>query len=128
VIVLDTHAWVWWAADRARLSRRARSAIESERRLAVSDVSLWEVAMLVAKGRLRLDRSPTDWLEHAASLDRLEVVPIRPGIAVRSTQLGHAFQGDPADRLIVATALVEGASLVTKDDRIRTAAAVTTVW
>jgi PIN domain nuclease of toxin-antitoxin system len=128
VIVLDTHAWVWWAADRSRLSRRARSAIEAERRLAISDVSVWEVAMLVAKGRLRLDRSATDWLEHAAALDRLEVVAIRPGIAVRSTQLGHAFQGDPADRLIVATALVEGASLVTKDDRIRASPAVATIW
>jgi PIN domain nuclease of toxin-antitoxin system len=108
--------------------RRARSAIEAERRLAVSDVSFWEVGMLVAKGRLRLDRSATDWLEHAAAIDRLEVVAMRPGIAVRSTQLGHAFQGDPADRLIVATAIVEGACLVTKDDRIRASSAVTTIW
>jgi PIN domain nuclease of toxin-antitoxin system len=128
VIVLDTHAWVWWAADRVRLSRRARAALEAERRLAISDVSLWEVAMLVAKGRLRLDRAVDDWLDQASRLDRLDVLPIRPAIAVRSTHLGHAFQGDPADRIIAATAIAEGAALVTKDDRLRASPAVTTIW
>jgi PIN domain nuclease of toxin-antitoxin system len=128
MIVLDTHAWVWWAADRGKLSRKARAAIESERRRAIADISVWEVAMLIAKGRLRVDRDPAEWLGHASALENLEVIPIRPAIAIRSTQLGHSFQGDPADRLVVATALAEGASLVSKDDRIRGYPPVTTIW
>lgn len=126
--LLDTHVWIWWVADRARLSRKAAHAIELAKRLAICDVSLWEAAMLIAKGRLLVDRDPREWLEQASAAPRLEVVPIRPIIAVRSTQLGHAFHGDPADRLIVATALVEGAPLVTKDERIRGWTAVQTIW
>ena len=128
VTILDTHAWIWWTADRAQLSRKAKNAIENDRRLGVCDISLWEVAMLVAKGRLRIDRDVREWLDQAASLPRIEIVQIRPAIAVRSTQLGRDFQGDPADRLIVATAITETARLVTKDERIRSYPAVTAVW
>lgn len=126
--ILDTHAWIWWAADKAQLSRKARSAIENDRRLGICDISLWEVAMLVAKGRLRIDRDVREWIEQASSLPGIEIIPIRPAIAVRSTQLGREFQGDPADRLIVATAMTETARVVTKDDRIRAYPAVTAVW
>jgi PIN domain nuclease of toxin-antitoxin system len=128
VIVLDTHAWVWWVADRPRLSRKARAAIEGDGRLAISGISLWEVATLVSKGRLRLDRDPTDWLTQASALPGLEVVPIRPPIAVLSTQLGRAFPGDPADRLVVATAILEAAPLVTKDERILGYQGVRAIW
>jgi PIN domain nuclease of toxin-antitoxin system len=128
MIVLDTHAWVWWAADAARLSGAAKKAIEADPRRAISAISLWEVATLVSKGRLLLDRDPREWLEAASTLDGLEVIPLRPAIAVRSTQLGRAFHDDPADRLIVATAMAEGARLVTKDARIRAYAGVTSIW
>ena len=126
--LLDTHAWIWWVADRAKLSRKAAHAIGEAKRLAICDVSLWEAAMLIAKGRLLVDRDPRDWLEQASAAPGLDVVPIRPIIAVRSTHLGHAFHGDPADRLIVATALVEGAPVVTKDERIREYEAVQSIW
>jgi PIN domain nuclease of toxin-antitoxin system len=126
VILLDTHAWVWWVADKARLSRVAKARLDKEDQLAISDISLWEVATLVAKGRLLLDRDPTDWLIQASS--GVEIIPIRPPIAVRSTQLGRSFHGDPADRLIVATAILENASLVTRDEKIRAFPGVTSIW
>ena len=84
--------------------------------------------MLVSKGRLRVDRDLREWLEEASSFPTLEVIPVRPSIAVRSTQLGREFQGDPADRLIAATAIVESARLVTKDEQIRAYPAVTSIW
>lgn len=128
MIVLDTHAWIWWVADRARLGKAARRTIESDTRRAISDISLWELATLLAKGRIRLDRDPREWMEQAISTHAIEIIPIRPDIAIRSTQLGRGFQGDPADRLIVATALLETAPLVTKDARIRAFPGVTSVW
>lgn len=128
MIVLDTHAWVWWVADAAKLSAAARKAIEGDPRRAISSISLWEVATLVSKGRLLLDRDAREWLEAASSVDGMEVVPLRPAIAVRSTQLGRVFHDDPADRLIVATAMTESARLVTKDARIRAYPGVVSVW
>lgn len=128
MIVLDTHAWVWWAADRNKLSAAARAAIEGDARRGVSAISLWEVAMLASNGKLLLDRDPADWLHAAAALDGVEIVALRPDIAVRSTRLGRAFHGDPADRLIVATAIAESAKLVTKDAQIRACSGVDTVW
>lgn len=128
MIVLDTHVWVWWAADKEKVSKPARAAIEEEDRRGVSAISLWEVATLVSKGRLLLDRDPKEWLESAIALEGFEVVPLRPSIAVRSTQLGRTFQGDPADRLVVATAIAEGARLVTKDAQIRAYPGVVSVW
>jgi PIN domain nuclease of toxin-antitoxin system len=128
VIVLDTHAWVWWAADKAKLSAAARNAIEGDPRRAVPAISVWEVATLASNGKLQLDRDPQDWLDAALALEGVELVPLRADIAVRSTRLGRTFHGDPADRMIVATAIAENARLVTKDARIRAYSAVDSVW
>ena len=128
MILLDTHAWVWWAADRAKLSAAARAAIAAEDERGISGISLWEVATLAANGKLILDRDLKDWIEGALASAQVRVVPIRADIAVRSTRLGHAFHGDPADRLIVATAISEAARLVTKDAKIRSYAGVESVW
>lgn len=84
--------------------------------------------MLVERRRLELDRSVMDWLSDALDLDGVEVLPLTIDIAVRSTRLGREAPADPADRLIVATALMHGAPLVTRDERIRTFAGVTTIW
>ena len=98
MIVLDTHAWIWWASDPARLGRRGRSAIEAADRIGIPAVSCFEVAAAVARGRMSLDRSPLEWLEEALGQPRVELLPLTPPIAVRATQLG-GFHGDPADRL-----------------------------
>jgi PIN domain nuclease of toxin-antitoxin system len=127
VIVLDTHAWIWWASDPVRLGRRGRAAIEAADRIGVPAVCCFEVAAAAARGRINLDRSPREWLEQALALPRVQLLPLTPAVAVKATQLG-AFHGDPADRLIVATTLVEAATLVTKDRNIRGYPTVASVW
>lgn len=84
--------------------------------------------MLVTKGRIGLDRDTLEWLESALGKPRVELIPLTPSIAVQATQLGSTFPSDPADRIIAATAIVESATLVTKDSKIRKYLAVTTVW
>jgi PIN domain nuclease of toxin-antitoxin system len=128
VIVLDTHAWLWWVSKPSDLSRAARQRIGTETRIGVSAISCLEVATAVAKKRITLDRDPLSWLEQALALPKLDLLPLTPAIAVKATQLGHNFPGDPADRVIVATAILESASLITKDSRIRDYPAVTSVW
>ena len=128
MIVLDTHAWLWWVSKPSELSRAARQRIVSETRIGVSAISCLEVATAVAKKRITLDRDPLSWLEQALALPKLDLLPLTPAIAVKATQLGHNFPGDPADRVIVATAILESAALITKDSRIRDYSAVTSVW
>ena len=128
MIVLDTHAWIWWAVGSRHLPAVARHAIDGADAVGVCAISLWEVAMLVAKQRLELDRAPLEWVKQALALPRVELVQISPAIAVAAAGLSAAFPGDPADRLIVATALQARAAIVTRDSRIRQFAGVTTVW
>ena len=125
--VLDTHTWLWWVSADAKLSRAAAQAIRSTKTIGICAISCLEVATAVAKGRVLLDRDPLEWMQQALSLEKVELLPISPAIAVKATQLGQ-FHGDPADRLIVATTILEAATLVTKDERIWDYPAVTTVW
>lgn len=129
MIVLDTHAWIWWASETPRrLTLRARKAIAEAPSIAVSAISPWEVAMLVAKGRLELDRDVLVWIRQALALPRVKLAPLTPEIAVRSTRLGVGFPGDPANRILVATARELGAALVTKDEALRGADGIRTIW
>jgi len=128
VIVLDTHAWIWSVSKPSKLSRAARRRIGADTRIGVPAISCLEVATLVAKGRISLDREPLEWLEQALALSKIELLPLTPAIAVKATQLGNDFPGDPADRIIAATSILESAPLVTKDSRIRDYAAVNAVW
>lgn len=130
MILLDTHAWVWWVSDPGQLSRPARQAIESSapEPLRVSAISAWEVALLVARGRLELTLPVAEWVARSEALPMLQFVPVDPQIAVRSTRLPGRLHADPADRMIVATALVLGATLLTKDGRLRHYPHVTSVW
>ena len=128
MILLDTHTWVWWAVEGPKLSKAARRVLAKNEKKAIADITLWEVAMLCAKGRLRFDRPVGEWLEQAVDETAVEVVPISAAVASRSTALGTAFHGDPADQLIAATALVHGLTLVTADERLRAFAAIETIW
>ena len=128
MIVLDTHAWVWWATSSQILSKNAAKAIHGARTVYVSAISCWEVAMLVAKGRLVFDRDVELWLNLALKLPGVELAPLSPRIAVRSARLGEGFLGDPADCVIVATALEYGCAIVSKDERIRSYPRVRVVW
>lgn len=126
MIVLDTHAWIWFAADNRLLSDAAVDAIRAADRIGVAAISVWEVAMLCAKGRLQVVPNVREWTSAALRLDRVELLPLSPEVAALSTEL--ALHGDPADRIIVATALVAGGQLVTKDDRLRQSGIVPCVW
>ena len=131
MIVLDTHSWVWWANGSDELSRAARTRTEAalrEDRLLVSSIRVWEVAMLVERGRLRLAIAVDEWVGQAERIPGLRFVPVTNAIALRSMQLPGRFHKDPADRIIVATALSHGATVVTRDDRIRGYEHVRTVW
>lgn len=128
MIVLDTHAWIWWASDPDRLSKDALAAVDNARRLAIAAISCWEFSMLVEKGRITVDRGPVNWIEQTLEELSIELLPLTPVVAVKSAQLGRGFHGDPADRLIVATALAHSASLVTKDEKIRGFNLVNTIW
>lgn len=117
-VVLDTHVLVWLMAGDMRLPRDVRQRIDNASYgggVNVSAISLWEVAMLVAKGRLRLKRDVGEWVELVAANPGLTVVPLAPEIAVASTRLPGELHRDPADRMIVATARMLGATLVTAD-------------
>ncbi len=128
MIVLDTHAWVWWAVSSPSLTKRAARAIHSARTVYISAISCWEVAMLVAKGRLVFDRDVEVWMELALRLPGIQLVHLSPRIAVRSARLEEDFLGDPADRIIVATALEYGYAIVSKDQRIRRYRPVRVIW
>ena len=120
--LLDTHVWVWWMLGDTRLSARERTVLDglpSGQRPRLCDISLWEVAMLVQLGRLRLDDAIEDWLRIAASPATVEVIPITPAVVAEMNRLPATFHQDPADRLIVATARAGRLPLATHDARIR---------
>jgi PIN domain nuclease of toxin-antitoxin system len=128
LIVLDTHAWLWWASDPSKLGTLARHEIDHAKKVGIPAICCLEVAGLAARGRIELNRSTLEWLQDALAAARVELLPLSPAVAVKAADLPSAFPGDPADRLIVATAILESGLLVTKDDRIRQFAGVRTVW
>ena len=97
MIVLDTHAWIFLADDPKRLGQGARRAIAKAERLGVAAVSLWELAVLVEKRRLLLDRDLLPWIQDALGDPRLELLPLTPAVVVTAHQLRGALDGDPAD-------------------------------
>ena len=128
MIVLDTHAWIWWVADPARLSTAARKAIDKERVRGICAISVWELAVLIQRGRLVLDRDVADWVRDALAVPGVEVLPLTPEIALAAGGPALDLHGDPADRVIAATTLVHRARLVTKDERLRAVQALDTLW
>jgi PIN domain nuclease of toxin-antitoxin system len=134
VIVLDTHALLWWASgDCEQLSQAAQQAIEEEMQsklgqIMVSAISAWELAMLVARERVALAMDVEAWLTTVGQIEQVRFVPVDNTIAIKSTQLPGEFHKDPADRIIVATARQLSAPLVTADEKIRAYPHVRTVW
>lgn len=126
--ILDTHAWIWWVSEPARLGSKARRQLSDARRIGVPAICCLEVAALAARERISLDRPVLAWMQDALALPRVELMALTPAVAVRAAALPPAFPGDPADRLIVATTVIEGGVLVTRDAAIRAAAIVETVW
>ncbi|MEV4422467.1 type II toxin-antitoxin system VapC family toxin [Patulibacter sp. NPDC049589] len=130
MIVLDTHAWIWWSADRDRLSTVARAAIDDAAEIGISAISAWEVAMLAERERIALDRPVASWVRQALTADpRTVEVPLTASIALQAVALGaEGMHADPADRFILASARHLGAALVTKDRALRAHDPARTVW
>jgi PIN domain nuclease of toxin-antitoxin system len=114
--------------NRSKLSGPALDALASRGPVAVSVISHWEIAMLVRRQRLTLDREPLRWIEEASIRGPIVTQPITSAVAVQAGTFSDEVVGDPADRMIIATALAAGVPLVTKDARIRAAGVVETIW
>lgn len=130
MILVDTHVVVWLAFDQDQISRKARIAIDDARKnadgLAISDITLLELATLASKGRIRLNISLESFLQEVES--RFVVLPITGRACARAIGFPATYPKDPVDRIIGATALVEGLSLLTADREIRRSRAVQTTW
>lgn len=130
MILLDTHVVVWIAGEPGQISRKANVAIDEARAtgsgLAISDITLLELAMLSRRSKLRVISSLEKFLNEVES--RFRVLPITAKACLCAAALPSSYPNDPADRIIGATAIVEGLSLVTADQAIRASGAVRTVW
>ncbi len=131
MIVLDTHVLIWEALQPERLSTPAREAIIRANQtdgMLLADISLWEIAMLQKKGRLKVDTDYLTLINLLLQANRIVVQPITPTIASLSVRLPEDINQDPADRLIAATAIAAGSVLVTADESLRRAAVLNTLW
>ena len=129
VILLDTHVLVWTVADSRRLSRRAADAVRRAHRdggLAISAITLWELASLLARGRIQAYGTVDSSVR--LLVEGVTVKAITAEIAALATQFPDEYSRDPADRLIGATARAEGVALVTRDENIRRSALLRTIW
>ncbi len=119
-VLLDTHAWVWYALADSQLSSAAKKAADealAKGILHVATISLWEISMLAKKGRITLGRPCQEWLKDAISIPPMHVVALTPEIAAESAEISQALF-DPADSMIMAIARVDGFTLVTRDRKM----------
>jgi len=132
VIFLDTHAWVWWVSNPEKLSAPARERIDMaaslNQKIYISTISAWEIAMLATRGRLQLTMDVKDWIARSESLPFFHFIPVTNQIAVKSVNLPGKLHSDPADRIIIATAMIQEATLITADDKILEYPHVETLW
>ncbi|AHK80067.1 hypothetical protein M911_13915 [Ectothiorhodospira haloalkaliphila] len=116
--VLDTHVWLWWMANDQRLNPVWRDAIETDTSVGVSAISLFEVAWLVEHKRINLGLPLDQWFEQALDASEINLLPITPAIAERAVTLPE-HHSDPQDRIIIATALVHQAHLLSADSKFK---------
>lgn len=131
MILLDTHVLAWLVTEPTRLSRPAASAIRRARSadgVAIADVTLWELALLFTRGILRAQGTVEKTIQDLLAESAVIVKPITSGIAAIACELPRDYPNDPADRLIGATAIGEGLSLVTRDERISMCSRIRTIW
>jgi len=129
MILLDTHIVIWLALKPDRLSKRAKEAIRAARiqgGLAIANITLLELAWLAERGRVKTTLSVETFVRLCAS--KMTVLPITPEIAARAASFPDRYPKDPQDRLIGATALVEGLQLVTRDKQIKKSGMIPIVW
>jgi PIN domain nuclease of toxin-antitoxin system len=129
VTLLDTHVLVWAVGSRSKLSRAADSAIARAQRdggLAISAITLWELALLLARGRIHAYGTVESAIEQLA--EGTTILPITVEIAALASQFPEDYSRDPADRLIGATARAHGIPLITRDESMRSSPLLRTIW
>ena len=129
-VLLDTHVWIWWLTPDSPLTSKEREALDraaQEREVHLAAISLWEAQVLHARRRIELPVPFAEWVAHAADPRMLTLVPLDIDVAIAVDSLPAGFHGDPADRLIVASARVHALALATHDSNIRKSRAVT-LW
>ncbi len=120
-LVLDTHVWLWAMTGNTILKPNFRKAIEHSLKnngVLISPISIWEIGMLVEKRRIQIDMDSQEWIDQALDTPGIRIVAIPPRIAIQSTRLPGTMHGDPADRILVATAHEENAVLITCDEKL----------
>jgi PIN domain nuclease of toxin-antitoxin system len=127
MILLDTHVLVWWVSDPAKLSVPARTAIDGADTLGIAAISCFEIALLVARNRLGLDREVGTWLRQTLSTPRVVLIALDPDTSMLAANLEWNHR-DPADRMIVATAARRHAAIISKDQVIRACPHANTIW
>lgn len=120
-ILLDTHIVLWLMEGKSEFSKKTLEIIEqaaSKNSLFISAISIWEISMLEVKGRIILSQPISDWIKQTLASPGIQLLPLTPEISIESSNLPGNFHGDPADRIIVATARIENLTLITKDKKI----------
>ncbi len=128
-ILLDTHVWIWRLLEPERLSRRAAKVLtDPSSEIYLSPISVWEALVLARKGRLEFEPNPAAWVRTALHKSATRLAPFDHDVAIRSEELPGFESPDPADRFLVASALVHGLALATADRAMRRWEQVETVW
>lgn len=131
MILLDTCAVIWDALDRQQLSTKALNAINKAdefNALIISDITIWEIAMLVKKERIKIDTTASNFVNLYLQTRNISVVQISPEIAELSVSFDSEINKDPADRIISATSIIHNAQLVTADQNLISSEIVDTLW
>jgi PIN domain nuclease of toxin-antitoxin system len=130
MLLMDTHVWFWSLSEPENLSKAALDLIQRTQtdRRTIASISIWEFAMMAARGRIEIKTPVEQWLDYAVQKTGIHVFKLTPKVAVESCELPGEFHRDPADRIIVATARINGATLVTKDQKILNYPHVTSIW
>ena len=127
MVTLDTCSIVWLSLMPEELSRRAKKAIDSNE-LIISDISLWEIAMLIKSRRIQIDSTYKEYIALVLNSFDLAIKPITPEISDLAVNFNTSVNKDPADRIISATSIIEKAPLVTRDVNLRKSRTVSTIW
>ncbi len=131
VILLDTCAIIWDALDQSKLTKQANTAIskaDEHNALIISDISIWEISMLIRRSRIKVATTPANFVNLFLESRNISVISISPEIADLATSFGSEINNDPADRIIAATSIIQNAQLVTADYNLRQSKLIDTIW
>jgi len=131
MILMDTCAIIWDALEPAKLTKKALNAInnaDQQNALIISDISIWEISMLIKKGRIQVETTAANFINLFLQSRNISVQYISPEIAELSVNFGPEINNDPADRIIAATSIIHNSQIVTADQNLLESEALNTIW